>query len=713
MTKRLFKLLPVLLLIAGSVFAQKKTLDLKTSIVGAYSELYPNYTHQLQWVKGGNDYSFTKENTLYTQGKKGEKAVITLEELQASNSDLSGLKRLPLLQWYNPKTLSFSVGNAYYKLSLENKKAEKWAELPPEAANIEVAPTHDAIAYTLENNLYVLKNGQSVAVTTEKDKAIVSGQVPSRNEFGIEHGAYWSKDGQQLAFYKKDESKVTMYPLVDITTMPAKEMPIRYPMAGQGSEYVQLGVYHLNTQKTVFAQVTGPRDQYITNVTFGPENKFIYCGILDRPQNHVTINRYSLTDGALDKTLFDEKDEKYGQWHHPLYFVPNHPNEFLWVSERDGFEHLYRYNTSGKLLNQVTEGDWMITDFVGFDKSGRKAIVVGTDNFGMDREVYVSDIRKAGQKKITKHSGVYSVKYNKHNQELIATFSSNTEKVTRQESIISLSGKTTQEILKSDNPMDAYQVSKPELFQITAADGQTPLNCRIIKPSNFDPNKKYPVLVYTYNGPGVQLITNRYNAAASTWMYVAAERGYIVFTVDGRGSHNRGKAFKQATWKHLGKAEVADQLKGVEWLKEQPYVNADKMAIHGWSFGGFMTTSLMLKAPGVFKVGVAGGPVMDWKYYEVMYTERYMQTPQTNPEGYAEASLLDKTQNLKDPLLVVIGSVDPVVVPQHSMQFLKNCVDNDVKVDFFSYPMHEHNVRGKNRVHLYQKVLDYIDDHLK
>ncbi|WP_157491307.1 S9 family peptidase, partial [Flammeovirga sp. SJP92] len=257
-----------------------------------------------------------------------------------------------------------------------------------------------------------------------------------------------------------------------------------------------------------------------------------------------------------------------------------------------------------------------------------------------------------------------------------------------------------------------YKVSPIELSTIKAADGTSILNTRMIKPADFDPAKKYPVIVYVYGGPGVQLITNRWQAGAALWMQKAAQDGYIIYTVDSRGTENRGKDFEQATHLKLGTEEVKDQLLGVEYLKSLPYVDADRMAIHGWSFGGFMTTSLMTKAADTFKVGVAGGPVMDWELYEVMYTERYMSTPELNAKGYETSKLLDKTTLLKDKLLIIHGLVDDVVVPQHSFLFLENAVKNGVQVDFFTYPGHPHNVRGKDRVHLMRKVLMYIDDAL-
>jgi dipeptidyl-peptidase-4 len=266
-------------------------------------------------------------------------------------------------------------------------------------------------------------------------------------------------------------------------------------------------------------------------------------------------------------------------------------------------------------------------------------------------------------------------------------------------------------LLNAEDPLKNHFIGNIELGKITGHDG-TALNYRLIKPTAFDPSKKYPVLVYVYNGPHVQLVNNGYLAGGSLWMNYFAERGYLVFTIDGRGSANRGKKFEQAIHRQLGNAEMEDQLAGVEWLRKQPFVDEGKMAIHGWSFGGFMTTSLMLRQPGVFKCGIAGGPVLDWSLYEVMYTERYMDTPQENPEGYKENNLSNYVKNLSGPLLMIHGTDDDVVVMQHNMRFLKTCITNNIPIDFFAYPGHAHNVRGKDRVHLMHKILDYVEHEL-
>lgn len=276
----------------------------------------------------------------------------------------------------------------------------------------------------------------------------------------------------------------------------------------------------------------------------------------------------------------------------------------------------------------------------------------------------------------------------------------------------SRSGKAGKELISSKDPLTGVTVGSIELLSIPGENGDY-LNARMIKPSFFDGSKKYPVLIYTYNGPHVQLVTNSFLGGASLWMLEAAERGYIVWTVDGHGSENRGRDFEQAVHRHLGETEVKDQMRGVAFLKGQPYVDGTRMAVHGWSFGGHMTTAMLTRHPGVFKVGVAGGPVMDWGLYEVMYTERYMDTPAENPEGYASTTMTTLADKLQDDLLIIIGGKDPTVLPEHAYSFLKACVDNGVSIDFFNYPGHEHNVRGRDRLHLMDKVLEYIDERIQ
>jgi dipeptidyl-peptidase 4 len=312
---------------------------------------------------------------------------------------------------------------------------------------------------------------------------------------------------------------------------------------------------------------------------------------------------------------------------------------------------------------------------------------------------------------LSQGSGTHSAKLSPNGNYIIDTYSS---QVTPRKIwvINNKDGKVAQTLLTSKNPVADYALGEVTIFPIKADDG-TDLYTRMITPPNFDKNKKYPVVVYVYGGPHLQLVTNSWLGGANLWMQLMAQKGYIVFTLDPRGTSGRGLEFEQETFRQLGTVEIADQLRGVEYLKSLPYVDADRMGIHGWSFGGFMTTSMMLKSPDTFKVGVAGGPVIDWNYYEIMYTERYMDSPEQNPEGYKNANLLNYVKNLKGKLLMIHGTVDDVVVWQHSLAFIKKAVDEGILLDYFVYPGHPHNVIGKDRVHLMRKVTQYLDDNLK
>ncbi|NLR92526.1 S9 family peptidase [Flammeovirga agarivorans] len=700
----------MLLLMVFSANAQKKELSIKDGIVGYWS-LYPEYK-SVQWLPNSKGYyvESTKDAFLKVNAKKGTStSLISLEELKKSNSELEKLSRLPRVEFIDGSSFVFQFNNKVYHTDLNSKTSQVTTTF--DGANVDFTKDFKNSAYTKENNLFISVDGKEIQISHETNKAIEFGKTVHRNEFGIHKGTYWSPKGTALAYYRNDQTMVTDYPLVDISSIPAKEAPVKYPMAGQKSEEVTLHIYNVAAQKSIQVNTEGPKEQYLTNIAWSPDEKFVFIGILNRDQNHLVLNQYDASTGAFVKTLFEEKDDKYLSLTHPMEFLPNSTTEFIWRTEKNGFEHVYLYNTDGKELAQITKGDWVVMDVIGFDRKNQNLYVLGTDNNGLDRQVYKANIKSKTVKKITSLSGVYSgVQYDVTTNLFLASFSNTT--TPNKQFVFDGNGKVIKTIVDAENPLADFNVSPVELGTITAADGKTILNTRMLKPSNFDKNKKYPVIVYVYGGPGVQLITNRWNAGASYWMQTAAQNGYIIYTVESRGSENRGKEFEQVTHLHLGEEEIADQIKGVEYLKSLPYVDQDKMAIHGWSYGGFMTTSLMTKTAGTFKVGVAGGPVMDWKMYEVMYGERYMSTPQKNPGGYEKASLLNKTDLLKDKLLIIHGLIDDVVVPQHSFRFLQECVSNEVQVDFFTYPGHPHNVRGKDRVHLMNKVLMYIDAEL-
>ena len=700
-----------LALISFPSFSQKP-FTLEDAIMGGYSTFWLKSPSQLSWVPGEEMFCWVTQDTanpaLVKKAllAKDTLTICSLNDLKA-NAPLSELKRFPRITWTSSNTFRFMYKTNMMGYNTSTRKAEVLFGMPENGENLDIYDDKN-FAYTIDNNLFVWSQGNEYQVTNDADPAILNGQAVHRFEFGISKGIFWSNKGESVAFYRKDESMVSDYPLANYTTKPASSNIIKYPMAGMPSHQVTVGIYNVKTKKTIFLKTGEPKEQYLTNIAWGPSDEFIYVAVLNRDQNHMKLNQYNATTGDFIKTLFEEKHDKYVQPLHAMEFLPSDPESFIWQSERDGYNHLYLYNTKGKLIRQITKGDWVVTNVDKIDKNNN-IFITTTGRNGLDRVAFMYNAKTERSGPVSVDYGVHRIEVNDAGTQVIDIFSNATTPVTF--TVRSMDGKKKEELLANKNPYADYAFRLPELGTLKAEDGSI-LNYRMIKPFDFDSTKKYKTLVYVYQGPGVQLITNSWLTGASQWMQYQANKGYIIFTIDGRGTENRGRAFEQATFRNLGELEMVDQLLGVDYLWSLPFVDKNKMAVHGWSYGGFMTTSLMLRAPGIFKVGVAGGPVIDWKYYEIMYTERYMDTPETNPDGFAKASLLDKVDQLKGKLLIIHGADDDVVVPQHSIDFLKQSVDKGVQVDFFLYPGHKHNVRGKDRIHLMQKVLDYIDMHL-
>ena len=700
-------------------FAQQKQFTMEEAVLSLNSSLAREDIKQLNWISGENSFSQvvkTSYGEVLIKRSLPQLNTDTLIRLSDLNRQLGGkpvLRSLPYFDWISKTEAFFQLGNKFFLCSLNTKEAiiKEWITLPENAENINIQKSVHQLAYTLGNNLFMLdKQGKTHEVTQDKEAGILNGHSVHRNEFGISGGIFFSPKGNYLAYYRMDERMVENYPIIDWEPAPAKVHYSKYPFAGRTSHEVSLGIYNPSTGKTVFMQTGGPKDQYLTAVSWSPDEKFIYIAILNRDQNHLRLNQYNAQTGAFVKTLFEETDPKYVHPQHSLTFIPGKTDEFIWWSERDGFMHLYRYNTSGKLLNQVTKGNWIVTEIAGHSEKQKVFYIISTKESPLDRHIYSVNWENGKMSRLDAEPGTHSAGVSTSGDYIIDRWSAaNTPRVI---DVLATNSKWKKNLLTAKDPLSAYQRPKVENVVLKAEDG-TPLHGKLIYPANFNPAAKYPVVVYLYNGPGVQIVTNGFPASGNLWYDYMAQHGYFIFTMDGRGSSNRGLKFEQATFRKLGTVEMEDQLKGVDYLKSLPFIDAARMGVHGWSYGGFMTTSLMLRKPGVFKVGVAGGPVIDWKLYEVMYTERYMDTPQDNTQGYEDANLLTKVGNLKGKLMLIHGTIDSTVVWQHSVKFLKEAVDNNVQLDYFVYPGYEHNVRGKDRVHLMQKITDYFDLYLK
>lgn len=730
--KRVFLLVCLFCMTATASFAQeKKSYTLEDVIPGGnnYFNLVPKNIPGLQWW-GDVCVRTDVENIVTINVRNGKETVlVTLDEVNEAllngekpfqpTQELKQLRTLmgASLPWGDQKVITFRQGNYMVWYDFGQKKISNLFRLNEKAANLDFCKENGYVAYTVGSNLCIAHEGEKdLQINPDEKKAdpmdIVYGQAVHRNEFGIYKGTFWSPKGNCLAFYRMDQSMVTAYPQVNTTTRIATLEPDKYPMAGMTSHKITVGVYHIQSGKTVYLQAGDPTDRYFTNISWSPDEKSIYVIELNRDQNHSQLVRYNAETGAKEAMLFEETHPKYVEPQHPIVFLPWDSNQFIYWSQRDGFHHLYLYNKEGQLIKQLTQGDWLVQDILGFNTARKEMIIASTEISPLQTNIFSLNVKTGKRTLLGQQDGTHSARLSASGTYLIDNFTS--FNVPREISILPTNGKTGVNLLTATDPMkEQYNLPEITLGTIKAADGKTDLYYRLIKPVNFDPNKKYPAIIYVYGGPHAQLIHNNRFYDARGWDLYMAQKGYVMLTVDSRGSDNRGLEFENCTFRQLGVEEMKDQVEGAKFLQSLPYVNADKIGVHGWSFGGFMTTNLMLTYPEIFKVGVAGGPVIDWQYYEVMYGERYMDTPQTNPEGYKNSNLKLKAGNLKGRLEVIIGGADPTCVPQHSYTFLRACIDAGTHPDFFVYPEDGHNMMGRDRVHLHEHITRYFEDHLK
>lgn len=623
---------------------------------------------------------------------------------------------------YSNKTLAYIVTGKQHLLYDWAKKKIEWIQ-NKETTDVQSWNAQSlSTAYILNNNLFVSdKKGNKTQLTTDGSSDIVYGKAVHRDEFGIYKGLFWSNDGEQLAFYRMDQSMVETYPQVNVFTPIATLEPEKYPMAGRTSHKVTVGIYNASTGKTIYLAVGDPTNRYFTNIQWSPDNKILYLIELNRKQTKMQLDAYDTATGKKIKTLYTEESNKYVHPVTPITFLPWNKNQFILQSEKDGYNHLYLFNTNGELQRQITSGKWVVLDLMGFNSSKKCAYILSTECNPIQNNIFAVDIASGKRTLLDNGKGCHANTYGENNKHRLAVSESgkwiidnySEPQVPRNINIINTENKKTLTWFTAPNPWKGYTVPEFTSGSIKAADNQTDLYYRMVKPTNFDPNKKYPTIIYVYGGPGVRNVEARWNYSSRGWETYMAQKGYLLFILDNRGSSDRGLEFEQATFHKLGVEEMKDQMKGVDFLTSLPYVDKNRIGIHGWSFGGFMTTNLITTYPEVFKVGVAGGPVINWEWYEVMYGERYMGTPQDNKEGYNNSNLLNKAKNLKGKLQIIIGMNDPVVVPQHAENFLKSCIDAGTQPDFFIYPGEGHNMRGHSSVHLHERITQYFEDYLK
>ncbi len=755
------------------------TAKIKLKIEDCFSpKNYPQSPKMVSWIKGTNEVSFLESGILYAENASNlsKRTLISSDSFIkfVRNTILSNtgqsviLTSIPPINWTSPSSGWFQVDNCILTIDLSLAPAVNptnaviifnYKLFSKDASPVatEFNENGSMAAIVANNNIYLSsanQQNQSKAlssnlgekkiinfeqVTHDGSEGIVYGQTVHRNEFGINKGLFWSPKSDKLAFYRMDERRVHNYPMFGIQDRPATPSAIKYPMAGDSSHTVTVGVYHLLSHHVVYLNTQGDYDQYLTNITWTPDGNYIYISWVNRDQNTMELRKYDAISGSLIGIDYRLIHPKYVEPESGPLFIPGSNTDFCLQSEADGYNHLYLFTFSkGKpRIKQLTHGDWEITEVLGFTKDGKHIIFESTGSSPLERQLYALNWQavRFPQKNRLPDAGLNSLMQNytvrlSHsvgtNKGFLNSFSdmllvylsnSNTPKevffIDLKTAMVSqgTAPVVNKNFFSSPNPIQNFALGKVEIGK-RLVNGIDQYH-RIFFPFDFDPNKKYPVVVYVYGGPHAQMITESWLGGGNLWMHYMAQQGYIVYTQDNRGSSHRGLAFENVIHRQLGTLEMADQLDGLQWLKSQVWCDSSRIGIHGWSYGGFMTTSLMTRTPGKYKVGVAGGPVIDWNFYEIMYTERYMDRPIENSEGYKTNSLLQYASKLEGRLLMIHGADDDVVVWQNSLMFVDKAVKaRNVNLDYFVYPGHKHNVSGPDRVHLYKKISQYFFDFL-
>ena len=716
MTKRLFAALVAFTSIMATtpISAQElKQFTLEDLNFGGenYRKFIPERLYTTWW---GDQlmYQDVEESGLIDMKTGKKRALFTLDDINGK-TDGEKVRTLQRVSFpYPDKTLALVQSKTTRMLFDWSKCEVVWKQTCEGETETHWNKTSRTSAYVKDNQLWITNaEGKTKQLTTDGSREIVYGQAVHRNEFGIEEGIFWAPDGNRFAFYRMDQSMVTDYPQVNTFERVATYEPDKYPMLGMTSHKVTVGIYDCTNGNIQYLKAGDPTNRYFTNIAWSPDSKTVYMFELNRLQNDCQLVSYDATSGNKLKELYREKSDKYVEPMHPIVFLPWDSKQFVMQSQKDGYNHLYIYNIGTGAIRQLTKGNFVVEDFCGFNTKNKSVIIATNEANPIQRNIYTVDVKSGKRKALDNGRGCHNASLSKSGQWIVDMYSE--PDVPRNYDLVATANAKSLRLLTSKDPWEGYQQPIFESGSIKAADGTTDLYWRMVKPADFDASKKYPTVVYVYGGPHAHNVEASWHWYSRSWETYMAQKGYIVFILDNRGSENRGLEFEQATWHKLGKVEMLDQMKGVDYLKSLPYVDANRLGVHGWSYGGYMTISLMTNYPDVFKVGVAGGPVIDWRWYEVMYGERYMGTPDTNKEGIEACSLIPMAKNLKGKLQIIIGMNDPTVVPQHALSFIDACTEAGTQPDFFVYPGEGHNMMGHKSVHLHERITQYFEDYLK
>lgn len=581
------------------------------------------------------------------------------------------------------------------------------------------SPDGKKVAYAFANNLYVkdLQTDETLQLTEDgKRNHLINGTTDwvYEEEFAFTKAYDWSTDGTKIGFLKFDESKVPEITMEIYGSSPQEQLypepyKFKYPKAGDPNSVVSLHLYDLNTQTST--KVEFDKDyEYLPRIQWTNDSDILSIQAMNRHQNDLDLIFVNAKKHSTEVILHEE-DENYIDITDDLTFLED--NSFIWTSDKSNWNHIYHYKENGKLKNQITDGDWDVTEYYGFDSDQKRIYYQSTENGSINRDVYATNLKGKKKTRLTKKTGTNSADFSKGFKYFINIF--NDVDTPNLFTVHQASNGKTVRVIEDNQALKDklvdYNLGEKEISTI-AINGYD-LNMYTIKPTDFDPEKEYPLLLYQYSGPGSQLVSNSFFGANDYWHQMLAEEGYIVACIDGRGTGFKGADFKKLTQLELGKYEVEDQIAVAEKLGKEDYIDAERIGIWGWSYGGFMSSNCLLQAPDTFKMAIAVAPVTSWRFYDTVYTERFMTTPQENPSGYDENSPITYVDQLEGNLLLVHGSADDNVHVQNTMQMVQALIQADKQFDWLIYPDYDHGIYGGNaRLHLYKKMTNYIFENL-
>ena len=714
----------LLLLVAGVVTAQQKNITLEEIYDGTFRMQYLDRLHSMN---NGKEYAVlntdrntgTKTLDVYSY-KTGEKVNTLINSSEIDGLDyfigytLSADESKALLSTKLRSIYRRSSLGVYYVYDLETKELVQVAEEAIQEPTF--SPDASKVAYGRDNNIYIkdLSSGTTTQVTTDGAKNKVINGITDwvyEEEFAFVRAFDWNADGDKIAFIRFDESEVPEFSM-DVfgnELYPSKDT-FKYPKAGETNATVSLHIYDVASTETKAVDLSGFQNYYIPRLEWTPEANVLAVQTTNRKQNDINL---LFVDGtsAEAKLILSDKDDAYVDITDNLTFLED--NDFIWTSEKDGWNHIYLYDKNGKLKNQVTQGPWEVTSYYGYDPKSKRVFYQSSENGSINRGVYSIKVNGKGKEALAAEAGTNSANFSTDFTYFINSFSD-----AETPYVFTLNDAEDGDVVRKikDNQalkdqFDDYVISEKEFFTLPV-NGEE-LNAYMIKPKDFDPNKKYPVFMTQYSGPGSQSVANSWSAGNGYWFQMLAQEGYIIVCVDPRGTGLKGRDFKKMTQKELGKYEVEDQIAAAQALGQRDYVDADRIGIWGWSYGGFMASNCIFQGADTFKMAIAVAPVTSWRFYDSIYTERYMTTPQENASGYDNNSPLSHVDKLEGKFLLVHGSADDNVHVQNSMRLIEALVQANKQFDWAIYPDKNHGIYGGNtRLHLYTKMTNFIKENL-